>query len=167
MDILYLVDRIEAILHSAHKLPMSSKVVVDEHEVMDVLDQMRVVVPEEIKTARRLNQDRERITQQAEAEAGRILQQAEDQVAEMLEQHQVLQQAERRAEEILMRADGQAEEIRAGADQYALDVLRALDAHMKKTMDTIQRGITTLEDSIKQAQAPEPARQDSEPSIQS
>lgn len=154
MDILYLVDRIEAILHSGHKLPMSSKIVVDEHEVMDVLDQMRVVVPEEIKTARRLNQDRERITQQAEAEAARILQQAEDQVEELVQQHQVLQQAERRAEEILARADGQAEEIRAGADQYALDVLRALEAHMKKTMDTIGRGITTLEDSIKQAQEP-------------
>jgi F0F1-type ATP synthase membrane subunit b/b' len=166
MDILYLVDRIEAILHSGHKLPMSSKVVVDEHEVMDVLDQMRVVVPEEIKTARRLNQDRQRITQQAEAEAARIIQQAEQRVEDMIDQHQVLQQAQRRAEELLMRADGQAEEIRAGADQYALDVLRALEAHMKKTMDTIQRGITTLEDSIRQAQEPEPGPRDSELSIQ-
>jgi vacuolar-type H+-ATPase subunit H len=117
MDILYLVDRIEAILHAGQKLPFSSKVIIDEHETMDVLDQMRVVIPEEIKTARRLNQDRERITQQAEAEAERILQQAQEQAEQIIQQHQVLREAERRAEEILTRADGQAEEIRAGADQ--------------------------------------------------
>src|SRR5579884_2418400 len=136
MDILYLVDRIEAILHAGQKLPFSSKVIIDEHETMDVLDQMRVVIPEEVKTARRLNQDRERITQQAEAEAERIKQQAADRASQMIEDSDVLQEAERRAEDILARADAQAEDIRAGADQYALDVLRALEAHMEKTMET-------------------------------
>src|SRR5581483_108066 len=120
MDILYLVDRIEAILHAGQKVPFSSKVMVDEHETMDVLDQMRVVIPEEIKTARRLNQDRERITQQAEAEAERILGQARDRAEQMLQEHDIVQAAQQRAEDILTHADGQAEEIRAGADQYAL-----------------------------------------------
>ncbi len=152
MDILYLVDRIEAILRSGQKMPFSSKVVIDEHETMDVLDQMRVVIPEEIKTARRLNQDRERITQQAESEAERIMNQAREQAAEMVQEHEVLRAAEQRAEDILARADAQAEEIRAGADQYALEVLRALEAHMHKTMDTVRGGISTLEDSIRHAQ---------------
>ncbi|HVA23741.1 MAG TPA: ATPase [Chloroflexota bacterium] len=151
MDILYLVDRIEAILHSGQKMPFSSKVVVDEHEAMDVLDQMRVVIPEEIKTARRLNQDRERIIQQAEAEGERILKQAEERAEAMIQEHDVFQEVQRRAEEVLARADGQAEEIRSGADQYALEVLRALEAHMKKTIDTVHRGIDTLEDSIRQS----------------
>jgi vacuolar-type H+-ATPase subunit H len=157
MDILYLVDRIEAILHSGQKMPFSSKVVVDEHETMDVLDQMRVVIPEEIKTARRLNQDRERIIQQAESEAERILKQAEERAEAMILEHGLVQEAERRAGEVLARADGQAEEIRSGADQYALDALRALEAHMKKTVDTVRRGIDTLEDSIRQApDSPQP-----------
>jgi cell division septum initiation protein DivIVA len=151
MDILYLVDRIEAILHAGQKVPFSSKVMVDEHETMDVLDQMRVVIPEEIKTARRLNQDRERITQQAEAEAERITRAAQERVEAMLQEHDVVQLAQQRAEEILARADMHAEEIRQGADQYALDVLKALEAHMKKTMDTVGRGIETLEESIRQA----------------
>src|SRR6266567_1032521 len=113
MDILYLVDRIEAILHAGQKVPLSSKVIVDEQESMDVLDQMRVVIPEEIKTARRLNQDRERITQQAEAEASRIV---------------------------------------AGADESALEVLKSLDSHMQRTMETVRRGISTLETSIQDSQ---------------
>jgi cell division septum initiation protein DivIVA len=152
MDILYLVDRIEAILHGGQKVPFSSKVVVDEHETMDVLDQMRVVIPEEIKTARRLNQDRERITQQAQTEAERITVAARQQVEQMLQEHDVVQAAAQRAEQILAQADAHAEEIRAGADQYALDVLRALEAHMKKTMETVGRGIETLEESIRQSQ---------------
>src|SRR5579884_1705670 len=112
MDILYLVDRIEAILHAGQKLPFSSKVIIDEHETMDVLDQMRVVIPEEIKTARRLNQDRERITQQAETEAERILTEAQERAAGLVDEHGLVQEAERRAEEILTAADNQAEEIR-------------------------------------------------------
>ncbi|MBV9120152.1 MAG: ATPase [Chloroflexi bacterium] len=148
MDILYLVDRVEALLRAGQKLPFSSKVIVDEHEAMDVLDQMRVVIPEEIKTARRLNQDRERITQQAAVEAERIVTQASERASELVQDHDLVHEAERRAEDILTAADDQAEEIRAGADQYALEVLRALEAHIKKTMDQIQRGIVTLEDSI-------------------
>jgi len=158
MDILYLVDRIEAMLRSGQKVPFSSKVVVDEHEAMDVLDQMRVVVPEEIKTARRLNQDRERITQQAESEAERILAEANERAAEMVKDHDLVRQAEHRAENILATADGQAEEIKSGADQYALEVLRALEAHMKKTMEQVQRGISTLEDSIRESQQPDSPR---------
>ncbi len=152
MDILYLVDRIEAMLRSGQKVPFSSKVVVDEHEAMDVLDQMRVVVPEEIKTARRLNQDRERITQQAETEAERILTEAQEHAAGLVDEHGLVREAERRAEEILIAADNQAEEIKAGADQYALEVLRALEAHMQKTMEQVRRGISTLEESIHEAQ---------------
>src|SRR5579884_4127803 len=152
MDILYLVDRIEAMLRSGQKLPFSSKVVVDEHEAMDVLDQMRVVIPDEIKTARRLNQDRERITQQAEAEAERILSEAQERAASLVDDHGLVREAERRAEEILTAADNQAEEIKAGADQYALEVLRALEAHMQKTMEQVRRGIDTLEDSIRDAE---------------
>ena len=157
MDILYLVDRIEAMLRSGQKLPFSSKVIVDEHEAMDVLDQMRVVIPEEIKTARRLNADRERITQQAESEAERILADASDRATDLVQDHGLVREAERRAEEILNAADGQAEEIRAGADDYALQVLRALEAHMQKTMEQVQRGIVTLEDSIRDAQQAPPA----------
>lgn len=148
MDILYLVDRIEAILNAGQKVPFSSRVVIDEHETMDVLDQMRVVIPEEIKAARRVNQDRERITQQAESEASRVLKEAEDRAAELIRQDQAVIEADREAEAILRRADEQAEEIRAGADQYALEVLKALENHMQKTMDTVHRGIVTLEQSI-------------------
>ncbi|MHB8618121.1 MAG: ATP synthase subunit B family protein [Chloroflexota bacterium] len=154
MDILYLVDRIEAIVNSAQKLPFSSKVVIDEQETMDVLDQMRVVIPEEIKNARRVNQDRERITQQAEAEAARIIREAEQRADDLIQQDQVLLEAERRAEEILARADEQAEQIRAGADDYALEVLRSLESHMHKTVETVRRGITTLEDSMRETAQP-------------
>ncbi|MDE3074874.1 MAG: hypothetical protein KGJ86_05550 [Chloroflexota bacterium] len=154
MDILYLVDRIEAILNAGQKVPFSSKVVIDEHETMDVLDQMRVVIPEEIKSARRVNQDRERITQQAESDAAQVIKDAEQRASHLLGENQVLQEAERQAEAILRRADEQAEEIRAGADQYAMDVLRALESHMQKTMDTVRRGISTLEQSIRQSGEP-------------
>ena len=152
MDILYLVDRIEAIINAGQKVPFSSRVVVDEHETMDVLDQMRVVIPEEIKSARRVNQDRERITQQADAEAARILHDAVERAAQMVRQDQAVIEADRQAEAILRRADQQAEEIRAGADQYALEVLRALESHMLKTVETVRRGITTLEQTIREGE---------------
>jgi hypothetical protein len=153
MDILYLVDRMEAILNAGQKVPFSSKVMIDEQESMDVLDQMRVVIPEEIKTARRLNQDRERITQQAEAEAGRIIQEAGESAQRLVDDQDIIQKAQVKAQELIARAEQEAEDIRAGADEYALEVLKALESHMQRTIETVRRGIGTLETSIEESQA--------------
>jgi hypothetical protein len=69
MDILHLVDRLEELVNEGRRLPLSSKVMMDEQKIWDLIDQMRISVPEEVKKAKRTNQERDRIIAQAHEEA--------------------------------------------------------------------------------------------------
>jgi len=101
MDILMLVDRLEAVVNSGWRMPMTSRVQIDERDVLDVLDLMRTTVPEEIKQARRINQEREKMLAQAQTEANRLVSQAQDRVERLVSEDSVLQVAEQRAHDIV------------------------------------------------------------------
>src|SRR5947209_12333588 len=130
MDILMLVDRLEAVVNSGWRMPMTSRVQIDERDVLDVLDLMRTTLPEEIKQARRLNQDREKILAQAQTEANRLVTQAQERVDRMTSEDNIRLMAEERAHEVIAQARREAEDVRQGADQYAMDMLDRLEAEL-------------------------------------
>ena len=144
IDIIYLVDRLEALLTSGKRMPFSTKVLVDEQECLDIIDQMRIMVPEEIKQARRINQDRERIIAQAQAEAEKVASAAQSQVAALLDERGLLDEARIRSEEIIAQSQREAEEIRIGADAYARDVLLSLQRQLNHLDQTIAEGLRQL-----------------------
>ena len=90
MDIDYLIDRLEALMTSGKRVPLSNKVMVDEQECLDIIDQMRAVVPEEVRAAKRTLHDRERILGDADEEARQIVEQAEQERQIMLEREGLL-----------------------------------------------------------------------------
>ncbi len=145
MDILMLVDRLEAVINGGWRPPMTDKVMIDEREALDVLDLMRTAIPEEIKQSRRLNQDRERIIAEAQADAGRILAQAEEKLDFLVSNHAVVRAAESRASVIEQDAETRADEIRSGADLYARDVLQDLQSRLDRVVSEVTNGIRALE----------------------
>lgn len=152
MDILMLVDRLEAVINSGWRMPMTSKVQIDEREALDVLDLMRTTVPEEIKQARRINQEREKILAQAQTEASRLIQQAQERADRMVSEESVLRAAEERAREIVAAARQEADEVRHGADEYALDMLDRLDSELHRIQGSVRNAI----DAMNLAPAPRP-----------
>ena len=139
-----LVDRLEAVVNSGWRMPMTSRVQIDERDVLDVLDLMRTTVPEEIKQARRINQEREKILAQAQTEANRLVSQAQERVERLVSEDSVLQVAEQRAHEIVARAQEEAEDVRRGADEYALDMLDRLDAELNRVRSSVRNAIDAL-----------------------
>ena len=73
IDILHLVDRLEELIMEGRVIPLSTRVAVDKEPLLDIVDQMRLSVPAEVKKAKRIQQERERIIAQANEEAGRIV----------------------------------------------------------------------------------------------
>jgi len=144
MDMLHLLDRLEAVLTSGSRIPLTGKTVVDEHECLDIIDQLRVVVPEEVKQARRLQHDRERILQDAEEEASRIVAHAQEQVSTMADQHEIVRAAEAKARRILDEAELEARETRQGADRYAAEALRELESRLNELLTVVRNGIESL-----------------------
>lgn len=144
MDILMLVDRLEAVINGGWRPPMTDKVMIDEQEALEVIDLMRTAIPEEIKQSRRVNQDRERLIAEAQEDANRLMNQAEDKLRHLTNDKAVVQVAQRRATEIEQDAYAKADEIRTGADQYAYDVLNALLGRLDGVSGEIKNGLEAL-----------------------
>jgi vacuolar-type H+-ATPase subunit H len=145
MDILYLLDQLEEVLGAGSRVPLTSRTLVDEQEILDIVDQIRVSVPEEIKAARRLTDERDQVLADARAEADRILRDADAQAAERLGEHHLVRSAEMRAADIEDRAMQQAADIRREADVYAHRVLSKLHEQILQLGSTVDRGIAELE----------------------
>jgi len=144
IDILYLVDRLENALNQGQRVPFTNKIMIDERECLDIVDQMRIVIPEEIKQARRVSQDRDRITGQAQEEAERIIARAHDQADRLMDEQGLLDRAREREREIVEASEQTAQDIRDGADQYALQMLEDLNRRLGTVLGEVQAGIDTL-----------------------
>ena len=116
-------------------------------------------VPEEIKQARRVSQDRDRITSQAQEEAERIVARAQQRAEELLEERGLLQLAEERADDLLREAEGNSRELRQDAEEYAREVLQKLDQYMDDILTEVRRGGDALSDvpaPLIESEEPEP-----------
>lgn len=146
MDMQFLVERLEALVVNARKLPMTNTVVFDQAVALDLIDQLRVAIPEEVRQARRINQESDRVLGHAREEAERIIGAAQEQAALLLQDHAVLREAEARGEVISQRAQQRAEETMRGADQYAADVLLRLESDLDKTASIVKKSLEVLEE---------------------
>ncbi len=144
IDILHLVDRLEALIEQGRRLPLTSAVVVDEGLFLDILDQMRISVPEEIKQAKRVQEERDEIIAQAHGEVARIIAEGRENAARLVAEHEIRRQADEQAQRILDEAHRQAQAIRRGADDYAAEVLAKLSEEIAKLQKTITNGLVTL-----------------------
>src|SRR5919108_4493554 len=119
MDILHLVDRLEEIFNAGRPIPLTHKLAVDEDRVLELIDQMRVSIPDEVKKAQQILNQRDRMLAQAQEEAARTVQLAKEKSDQMVERDPLVVAAQARANEIVQAAKVDADRIRADADDYA------------------------------------------------
>ena len=144
MDILHLVDRLEEVFNSGTAIPLSHKLMVDEDRVLEIIDQMRVSIPEEVKKSQQVLAQRDRILAQAQEEAARTVQIAQEKSEQLVAREGLVQQAQAKADAIMQAARVDAEHIRAEADDYTLDVLTKLEAELVKSLTQARNGIARL-----------------------
>ncbi len=154
MDILQLIDRLEELFNDAKSVPFTHNVVVDEDKMLELIDQMRIAIPEEVKKAQQVVAQRERVMAQAQEEANRRLEIARDKADQMVQKDMIAQEAQRRADQILAQARAEAEAIRADADNYVLDTLMHLQEQIEKLGNQVNNGIRMVrEDQIRKSTA--------------
>jgi hypothetical protein len=150
MDILHLIDRLEDLVDSGYDLPFTSNVILHKDEVLDIIDQMRVSIPEEVKLAKRTEADRERLLLQAQEEATRIVDMAREKAQAMTEEHELVEFARERAVEIEADAHQHAEDILAETDEYIVDQLSELEEQLMKTLTTVRNGLRLVRETHQQ-----------------
>ena len=142
MDIQHLVDRLEDLIDEGRHMPFSKYTMIDEERALELIDQMRISIPEEIEKSSRILSTRDRILAQANEEAARVVQLARKKGEEMLDQEVSVQAAHNRAANIIEQARLEAENIIADADKYVLDELARLEQHLIKTLTVVRNGET-------------------------
>ena len=123
MDILQLIDRLEELFNESKTIPLTRNVMVDEDRMLDIIDQMRIAIPEEVKKAQQLLGQRDRVLAQAQEEANRTLEIARQKADQLVAKDMVAagSPAPRRPDPGAgARRSGN---IRADADDYVIDSL--------------------------------------------
>lgn len=145
MDIQHLIDRLEQVLAESRRIPLSANLIVDEDRLFNIIDQMRVSIPEEVKRANRVEAEKDRILAQAQEEADRIRDLAKHEATDLVRRDTVMVSAQQRSDTIVERARSDAEMIRQESDVYALDVLANLEEDLLRSLSVIRNGMRKLE----------------------
>jgi cell division septum initiation protein DivIVA len=148
MDILHLVDRLEELFNKSRPIWLTHSVIVDEDRMLDLIDQMRVAIPEEIKKAQQIITQRDRILAQAKEEANRTIALAREKADKHLEDNELIQAAKIRAEEIIDQSHIEAEQSQREADKYILETLTGLELHLDRMIAQVRNGIKALQEDM-------------------
>ena len=148
MDILHLVDRLEERFNNSRPIPLSRSVVVDENAFMDIIDQMRISIPDDIKKSQQIIAQKDRILAQAQEEANRTLALAREKSEKMIEKSEVFLAAQAKAEQITEQARREAAQTQRDADRYVVETLTKLEAEMNRILAQVRNGIKTLQAEV-------------------
>jgi len=155
IDIINVIDKLETLIDTSKAARVGGHILVDRGKVLELVDQLRLTVPKEIRAAGEVLSQRDHIINLAQTDARRTKAQAEDDYRERVDKHDILMQAEQRAATMLRdaeerarrmieQAERQAEANRSDADAYALRSLRTLEHELSNITSEVRRGIDVL-----------------------
>jgi hypothetical protein len=151
---MFFVERLESMVANGRKLPLTTSVVVDQAAALDLIDELRHAIPEEVQSARRISAEGERIIERAQREAEEIIGRSQEQAAFLIEERELTRAAQEESARIVEAAEGDAEEVRRGADEYAASILITLEGEVVRTLQGIKRGIALLDERRAQLREP-------------
>lgn len=166
MDILYLVDRLENLIASSRRMPLVNQIILKEGEILNIVDQMRTTIPDEVKQARRIIQEKERILAQAQADASALLTRAREETERAMNREGLLRTAEARSQELVRQAESQAQslvqkaeehsmQLKVDADNYVAETLRNLKDHLSSIEMDVSRTILSIEKGLESLELPQ------------
>lgn len=139
MDVMEIIEMIEETVDKAPTVPLSGKVLIDKEDIMDYVQEMRLAYPEELKEAKWVKDERQRILNEAENKADILVKTAEETQRRLVEENEIAKKAQEYAEELVNSAQTKAMEIKNDCNQYVDDLLgdaeRRLEMLLKKVHD--------------------------------
>ena len=138
MNVLKLLEELEDIIENCSSIPFAQKVLVDKREILEIIKDIRIYLPDEIKQAQWVNEERQRILAEAQQEADTISEEANKHILSMIEQSEITKLANEQAEEIITLAQNNAKEMRLGAKDYADSLLESVELDLTDLISTVR-----------------------------
>lgn len=138
MEVLEIIDMLEDVVEKSMAIPFAGRAIVDREELLDLIQEIRLNLPDDLKQAKWVKEERQRILDEANKEAESIVKNAEEKMASLIDDHEITQKAYAQANEIIAAAQNNARELRLGTKQYADDVMASLEARVVKIAETVR-----------------------------
>ena len=144
MEIFTLLENIEDILEKSKGVPFSNKVLVDKEEILEIISELRLKLPEELKQAKWIKEERQRILVEAQKEADDIVKEAENRIISMIDEHEITKKAYEKKAEIIETANEMSREISKGTKDYEDNLLNGIEVSLQEALKIIQNNRNEL-----------------------
>ena len=152
MDIGGRLEQLEELIREAKSMPLSSSVLVNRDEVLEMIEEMRKVLPEEIKQARWIVRDRDELLAKARGEGDRIVEQAREEQLRLARKEEIVTRATQEADRIVAESVERTEEMRTEAEDYVDAKLAQFEISIRKIIEASQASTKSLNRTLDQVQ---------------
>ena len=159
MDITNIIDRLEALVETSKRMPGTKARMVEEDKLLKLVEQLRLAIPQDMRSAQEVIEKKDSILTQAQIEARKIRNEAEDDYAAKLDQNELMVTARRQSEDILSEAEQKATRMvdhaaiesrrtRAESDAYVIESLKSLEREATQILGSVRKGIDSLSSAV-------------------
>ena len=127
-----LLEDLEVLIESSSRIPMTTKRMVEEDEIMRIIDSIQESLPLELEESRRIVADKDKVLADAQRQAETLIDQAKDYIAKLT------------ANQIINAANQSSEELKSSSIQYAGDVLKYVENNLEKTLESLRQNRESL-----------------------
>lgn len=138
MEVLALIDTLEDIIEKGVPLPLTGKCLLDKEELLEIIKEIRLKLPDDLKQAKWVKEERQRILLEAQKEANNLIKNTEERIISLIDENEISKKAYEQANEIIANAQKNAREIRLGTKEYADEVLENLEDVIMRSLEIIQ-----------------------------
>ena len=157
MEIFTLLETLEDILENSKTVPFTEKSIVEKDQLLDIIKEIRLKLPDELKQAKWIKEERERIINEAQKDANDIVKEAENRIISMIDEHEITKKAYDKKTEIIADANEMYREITQGTNDYVDGILANIENNMLELVKslngvemTIQHAIETIQNNRKE-----------------
>ena len=144
MEIFTLLETLEEILEQSKKLPFTDKAVVDKEAILEVIKEIRLKLPDELKQAKWVKEERQKILVDAQKEANQLIKEAENRIIAMIDEHEITKKAYEQKAEIIDSANAFSKDLINGTKKYAGEILAELEQNLQEKIDVIKENRSEL-----------------------
>lgn len=139
-----LLEDLESLVLNASKMPFTSKKMIEEEELLQIIDDLKASMPEELEQSQKVLAEKDKIIADAQRHADSMVAQAKDYIAKLTEESKLVRQAQEQANQIVVSATKSSDELKSSSITYAGDVLKYVETTLQKTLASIQQNRESL-----------------------
>lgn len=149
-----MLRRLHELVASARPMPLSTSVMINRDEVLDLLDETIERLPDELRAARWLLKEREEYLAKVRREGEEILDQARTRAERMVQRTEIVKSSEARARKILETAKDEASRLKNECEDFCDHKLASFEIVLERTLKMVGAGREKLQGSLASGSVP-------------